>query len=466
MRASGGLGRRLGRAFVLQAAAISVAALVGVWAAAFTIEDLLIERALEQEADYFWALRERRADLPAPDTRNLTGYLARGGDHSDVPEPLRALAPGYHRLSTSSDLTVVYVTERGDERLALVFDGEQVRELSVFFGLAPLALVLAVLYLAAWLSYRAARRAVSPVEWLAREVHRLDPEHPDATAFASERLPGRPDTEVVDLADALARLARRVNEFTERERNFTRDASHELRSPLTVIRLAADMLLSEQKLDRPAHNSVLRIKRAANDMEELTEAFLLLARESERGLSVEPVCVNDVVAEEVERARLLVGDRPLRVNLLGECRMQLDASDRVLSVMVGNLLRNAVNYTDEGEVQARIGRGFVEITDSGSGIAREEMDKVFRPFYRADADTAAKAEIGAPATETDGADDARRDGAAARPRPRGGHGVGLTIVKRLSDRFGWPVRIDSTPGVGTRVVVEFPGARCEDLAAD
>ncbi|MGI9334388.1 MAG: sensor histidine kinase, partial [Gammaproteobacteria bacterium] len=172
MKARSGLGWRLGRAFLLQAAAISVTAVVGVWAAAFTIEEVLIKRALEQEAAHHWALRERHPQFPAPDTRNLTGYLATGGDESAFPPELRGLSTGYHSLPTPADLTVVYVTERGRDRLALVFDGEQVRDLSVFFGLVPLGMVLAVLYLVAWLSYRAARRAVSPVEWLAREVHR------------------------------------------------------------------------------------------------------------------------------------------------------------------------------------------------------------------------------------------------------------------------------------------------------
>lgn len=457
MSTSGGMRRRLGRAFLLQASVIGVTAVIGVWVAAFTIERVLVKQALEQEANYYWALRDQHPDLPSPRTRNLTGYLGVDGDESEFPPVLRGLALGYHRMPTSeADFTVAYVDERGGDRLALIFDGEQVHELSLFFGLAPLALVLAMLYLAAWLSYRAARLAVSPVEWLAREVRAVDPERPDPAAFAPERLPGRPDTEVVDLSEALERLARRVNEFLERERNFTRDASHELRSPLTVVRIAADMLLSEQELDRPARNSVLRIKRAANDIEELTEAFLLLARESEQGLSINSVSVNHLVAFEIERAQQLIGQRKLRLRVVEDCQMQLDASDKVLSVMLGNLLRNAVNYTEEGEVLARVGRGFVEISDSGVGMAREDVENVFRPFFRADS------------TQQSAAGSVQSSGQSPGQSPvqTRGYGVGLTIVKRLSDRFSWPVRIDSTPGVGTRVVIEFPQAHCEDIAAE
>jgi signal transduction histidine kinase len=89
-----------------------------------------------------------------------------------------------------------------------------------------------------------------------------------------------------------------------------------------------------------------------------------------------------------------------------------------------------MSYTDAGTVEVTVGPGRLVIEDTGPGMAPEEVASVFKPFYRAG-------------------------------RRRGGHGVGLTIVKRLSDRFGWPVGIDSEPGVGTRVTVEFPDAQAE-----
>ncbi len=102
-------------------------------------------------------------------------------------------------------------------------------------------------------------------------------------------------------------------------------------------------------------------------------------------------------------------------------------------MLLGNLLRNAFSYTDAGEVAVEIGAASVVIRDTGVGMAPEQLDAMYRPFVRGD---------------------------AAR---RGGHGVGLTIVRRLSDRFGWPVTIESRPGVGTRVEIRFPDARSEPL---
>jgi signal transduction histidine kinase len=168
-------------------------------------------------------------------------------------------------------------------------------------------------------------------------------------------------------------------------------------------------------------------------MEELTSAFLMLARESATGLPLEATCVNDVLADELDRARLLATDKPIESRLQATHRVFVDAPEKLLPVMLGNLLRNAFSYTDAGEVTVEVGAGTVVIRDTGVGIAPGKLDAMYQPFVRGD---------------------------TAR---RGGHGVGLTIVRRLSDRFGWPVTIDSTLGIGTRVTIRFPDSRSEAI---
>ena len=421
--ASSGLGSRLGRAFLVQGALIGIAAVVGVFLANVLLEGVLIRQALRDEATFFLAKRAADPDFPLPSTLNLTGYMG------EVPPRLAALAPGFHERREGHVETVVYVTDQAGQRLYLAFDRSSVGRLATVFGLLPLAMVLVVLYLSTWLGLRASRRAYSPVMALARQVRNLDPESPDPSALDPARLPADADEDARELADALSRYAQRLASFVERERHFTRDASHELRSPLTVISMAAERLLENPSLDEAGRRSAERIRRSARDMEELTRAFLLLARESESGLPLEEVCVNDVLADELERAKLIGEGKPVTSALRARCRMYLEAPEKVLSVLVGNLLRNAFSYTDAGEVTVEIEPGRVVIRDTGVGIAPDKVREMYRPFVRADESR------------------------------RGGHGVGLTIVRRLSDRFGWPVEIDSTPGVGTRVEIRFPDAR-------
>lgn len=427
MKRSAGIGARLGRAFLLQTAFISVAAVVGVFVAGLLLEGLLIREALRNEAAHFWERRDAQPGFPLPSTHNLTGYLG------EVPAALHALGPGYHPWRRGSADYLVYVTERRGQRLYLAFDRSGVGRLAAYYGLAPLAIVLLVVYLSTWLGYRASQRALSPVIALAREVRQLDPKAPDPALFAPERVPGGADDEIRELAAALARFAQRLNEFVERERHFTRDASHELRSPLTVIRTSVELLLQDPRLDEAGRRAVQRISRAARDMEELTAAFLLLARESETGLPTETVAINEVVATELERARPLAEGRPVEFEVDARCRLMLEAPEKVLSVLIGNLLRNAAAYTERGRVRVVIDAPGLVIEDTGVGMPAERVRDMYRPFVR---------------------------GASARP----GHGVGLTIVRRLSDRFGWPVEIASEPGRGTRVEVRFPGAGAAPLA--
>ena len=428
MKRRGSLKRRLSRTFLLQAAAISVAAVVSVLVAAAVIKQVLVTEALRMEAEYFWERRGADADHPLPDTRNLRGYLAPVDDDSALPSRLGGLADGFHSLPSQADFTTVHVSTRGDRRLFLVFDGERVDELAAWFGLVPLVGVLLVLYLSVWLTYRASHRAVSPVTWLAREVNRLDLDGPVGRRFDLGELPADADEEVEVLAAALSRLAERVEAFVERERTFTRDASHELRTPLTVIRVATDLLLARPDLTEPVREGIQRIRRSSEEMEQLVEAFLLLARESDQGLPRSLLCLNDLVDEELERLGLLVADKPVTVRVETEGRLSMQEPQQAVSAVVRNLLRNALAYTDAGEVRVRIQRNALRIEDSGAGMDEQDVRRAFEPYARGE------------------------------PRRGDGHGVGLTIVRRYCDRFGWPLTFDSAPGRGTRVEVRFPNA--------
>ena len=417
-----GIARRWGRAIAVQAALVAVSALLGVWVASWVIQEVLVKEALRTEAEHFWQRRAVTPDFPPPNTRNLMGYL-------NLPLPLGFLdlnnTASQDFPDTPIDYSIAYVSEKNGERLVLVFDGEQVRELTFFFGLAPLAVVLILIYATAFVGYRFYRRSVSPVIDLARKVERLELTSPSTADFQTTDLPVDVDSEIVTLTDALKRLIERTDDFITRERAFTRDASHELRSPLTVIRIASDLLLNEEKLDEAKRNTLLRIKRAAQDMEKLVEAFLLLARESGQGLPLEAIAVSDVLVAEVEKNRAMIDDKPIDLQLDVEQKIEVMAPRQVLAILFSNLIRNAMSYTDKGYVRVRTTNTRVIIEDTGIGMEGLESGELFKPFVRGD------------------------------HKRRGGHGVGLTIVQKLSDRFGWPVKITSELDVGTRFEIDL-----------
>ncbi len=419
-----GLRGRLWVTYVIQVLVISAATALSVYGAYLVLRDVLIERALVEEAVYY---RKRFAEDPAaslPDTYNMQSYLARDDAESGVPAHLRGLKPGYHAVGRD----LVYVSDGAPGRLFLVFAQQQVERLALWFGFLPLVLVLGAIYLMTWTSYRATRRAVSPLIWLANQVRDIDPKTHSLEMIDPDNLPPDADAEVRQLTGAIHGYASRLEEFVERERNFTRDASHELRSPLTVIKVAADVLADDETQSPFNRRSLERIKRATRDMEALIEAFLILAREGDVGLPEEDFNIASLVDDEVERAQDLVSGKPVTVNAVHQARFDLHAPPRVVAVMLSNLLRNACAYTEQGAVTVTVGERSVQIDDTGVGMSAEEVANAFQPFFR------------------------------GRGTGKGGHGVGLTIVKRLSDRFGWPIELASEAGVGTRATIRFPKA--------
>jgi signal transduction histidine kinase len=365
---------------------------------------------------------------PPPDTKNMTGY--REGKGNGVPEFLIGLPDGFHSHSEPRK-TLSLVSSRDNQRLYLVFEVEKVTNLVILFGVLPLAFALIVIYLTLLSAYRVSRRAMSPVTMLAQQVQQLDPAQPNAELFKVD--PSfEADDEIRVLSDALQDLVNRVLEFSERERHFTRDTSHELRTPLTVIKMAVDRLLKDASLDDPNRKTLFRIKNSARDMEQLTTAFLLLARETGQGMAHDNVIINDIVRAELDRARMIDPDSQISTQVEEQCRLSVPAPEKVIESVIGNLLRNALTYTDSATVTVRIEPHRVTIENTGPGMEASAVEQVFQPYFR-------------------------------NQRQRGGFGVGLTIVKRLTDRFGWPINIESEPGHGTRASIEFPDAEVESL---
>lgn len=421
-----GLPRKLRFAFILQVVMASVVIVAGTWVAMHFATQQIASEALQDEADYFW---EQRALDPAhrpPDEARLRGYyVSDGGSASQLPQSLRALAPGQHELPDS----LVLVDRRGDGHLYLTFPraAAEMRALKMVF--APMLLALLALVASAWYTYRNARRMVAPVNWLASEVSRWDPLAPDAGALSPDRLPDDAGIEARQLAGALQRMADRMHAFVRRERDFTRDASHELRTPLTVIRVASDLLHNDPDLPERAQRSLGRIQRAGRDMEAVIESFLILAREGGIEPQRESFAVRDVVAEEVATVRPLLAGKPVRLDVVENANPVLHASPKVFGVMLRNLLSNACVFTEEGRVEVRIEADAVVVSDTGIGMSPDVLQRVFDPFYRAD------------------------------PDKLSGKGMGLSIVRRLGERFGWPVGLESTPGRGTVAIIRFGDAQ-------
>ena len=423
-----GIRAKLVRAFALQVAIISVGILLGIYITQSIIYGVVMREALNSEADHYWSRLAENPQHALPDVFNLRGYLAEDGDYSAVPERFRDLPPiGFNELAADGRAALVHISQRDNKRLFLVFEAEQVSDLAFFFGIVPLAVVLVLIYGLSFFTYRMSQRAVSPIVRLANYLEDFDFESNRPLDLEIDTSKNPADAEVATMIEAMGHFRERLNAFVERERVFTRDAGHELRTPVAVFKGSLELL--EQVEDRPAfeRKALTRMRRTVGDMESLLQTLLMLAREEDTASPSVEVDVNEVVAHQLDLVHEVAEKANNQLQLHENSTLTVMAPQQVVEIVLGNLIRNAVNYTRNGEVAVTVEGRKVTVKDTGVGMSGAELSNAFEPFYRAD-------------------------------ESRGlikGHGLGLSIVKRLVHQFGWTISVYSRPGEGTTIAVLF-----------
>lgn len=421
---------RLKKRYVYQALMIGLAVVLGIVVTHLLLRQLLVREALAEEAEFFWQVinEDPQADLAA--TKNLRAYLLpRDGDL--LPQAAHDLTLGYHEYHHLENFNVAYLSESSSGlRLLLLFNRSGVDSLVLLFGILPLSIALVVLYISLYLSYRLSVKLLSPAKYLADKIRKTDLRTISKQDFINEQDVKKYDGEIATIAEAIGELAQRVHLFIERETNFTRDVSHELRSAITIMKMATE-LLSASQLSSIQEPLVAKISHASKDMEELTEFFLLLAREESLTQFKQTIIVNHIVHQEIDKLSFMIDDSTLSVIFDNRNQCAAIGSEQVLSILCGNLLRNALLYTEQGSVTITIDTDKMIVNDTGVGISQDKLSSIFDCFERDIAKT-------------------------KNNRPKG-YGVGLSIVKRLCDRFSWRISLESEKNKGTTVTVHFNG---------
>lgn len=414
----------LRRAFLLQLLIISIATIAGIAAASAIAEKILVNRALQAEADFFWDMRAQDHAFPVPATVNLQGYNWQGDDNN-IPDALSELPVGQHRVMLQGDGRIVHISEQNGNKLALLFQDETVSKLSFYFGTVPLALVLLFMYGMAFFAYSSSRRAVSPIAQLADTIENFDFDSRDANELELSALAGGQSSETRILGDALTHFVQRSTASVERERDFARYASHELRNPLAVIKGSATNLSISCDNDK-CHRSVDRILRASNHMIDLISTLLLLAREQKTEEDCSPINVNNIADELIADFQEVLPKSSVNMRAKHNAQLDIIAAEPALRIVAGNVLRNAWQYTQNGLVECVINADSIQVIDTGPGVSKANQQRIFEPFFRV----------------------SNQAGAS-------GHGLGLALAKKLCDNHGWLLSIDSELGSGTTVRIIF-----------
>ncbi|MFA7243094.1 MAG: HAMP domain-containing sensor histidine kinase [Sulfuricellaceae bacterium] len=410
---------RLAATFAWFGALVSLLLALGLSFAAHNLGERLMDETLHAELDDYIARRSRNPDSLPPATISVRGYVhASGQSTEDIPPELLKLNPGQHQLTLGDIPYRVAVADRGGERYVMLFNEmRQRRREERFLGhLAAGALIMTLV--SAGIGWLLAGRVVSPVVELARRVGKAKPD--DGIMEIGKEVS---NDEIGDLERVFGGYLKRMRAFIDRERAFTADVSHELRNPLAVVLGAVELMEDDPRLDARQKARVARIGRAAREMTELTAALLLMAREDTASEPVERSCdVCEVVNGAVETHRHLVRAQT-EVELVCHSHPHLATERTLLSIVVANLIRNAFSYTESGTVAISLESDRLTVSDTGQGIRAEEIGKVFQRHFKGQTST--------------------------------GAGIGLSLVKRICDRYGWEILIDSSEGHGTTAQLIF-----------
>jgi len=297
---------------------------------------------------------------------------------------------------------------------------------------------------------RRVKRLMAPLRQMAQTAQELSQTRFDETKFhtleeaidkLSVQSPGAKlstgDSELSGLEEAVNNLMNRMHEAYRQQIRFVSDASHELRTPIAVIRGYADLLTRWGKEDRKVMDeSVKAIRDEADNMQHLVEQLLFLARGDAGRTPFTPARVNldELAGEAFDEYNLINKDHLWRNRSEGSVPAWGD--EAMLKQALRVLADNAVKFSPPGSVitlrafNNEQGMACLSVQDNGTGIPPEDLPHVFERFYRAD-----------PA------------------RVKGGAGLGLSIAKWIIDRHSGHIDIYSSEGVGTRFTITLPPAQ-------
>lgn len=390
-----------------------------------SVEQCMIDELLDAELQHYRSEIENTLAQQSYHSRTTSIYFAPLAAPSLLPEHVRHLSQGTHNLEYKNRNFRVLVEDLGDKRYVVKFDDTSIHERESEFIHLVWIYSITILTIALLIGWKASHQIISPIKQLANQIITFK-NKPGALLDLSQFN----DDEIGFLAKEIQHYHEQLQQMLIREKEFARNVSHELRTPVTSISLATQILAMKKNLSSEENNRIQRIQRAVDEMSELIETFLMLARGSDKSSRDNYVVseVGPIVRKVIEQQRVWLGNKPVEVIVREKGHLNVSAPSGVVSVLIANLVRNAFLYTERGTAEVVITPNKVTITDTGIGFDSSTQTQIFNHHAKAGS----------------------RDANINKVR-----GFGLPIVQRICEYYNWKVSFESKVGQGTRFTVRF-----------
>lgn len=272
-------------------------------------------------------------------------------------------------------------------------------------------------------------RTINPLKLILEELKALQ-----STSDLSKRLKeNKTNDEFEQLIDSFNKMLSNIEDSVENIKQFSSDASHELRTPLTVIQGEIELVINKENVSKEQLIKVLsKIDNEQKKLQEIIKNFLLLSRLDKEALKHKTASLDKVIFEAIESNLESIEEKGLELKLEIEDTLEVSFDERYLAIVIDNLLSNAVKYTNEGFIKIvakkQSNKVYFEIEDTGIGINEEDLNKIFERFYRVD---------------------------KVRTSSKNGIGLGLSIVKKICQRFNTSIKVQSKLNKGSKFSIRF-----------
>lgn len=391
------------------------------YAASEALEESLVDQLVSEELNFLIQHHREYPTHTREVSPSVTHYVVTdAAQEAALPPFVRGLAPGLHDVDMGEGKGEMHVALRdvGSTRYIVVYDLGPYEEREEEFKLLVAGLLLLIILITPFIGIFLSNFLVRQLTQLTKKVAVMSPDGNDQTLYQKDL-----GKEVGILAQTLDAYQQRIRDMLRREQEFTANVSHELRTPLTEIRTSCELLADETAWTDKSRARIRYIAKAEQDMRAHMEALLFLARD-QADANQETVALRECVEDIVAPLQPEITAKALALSIAIEPHIKLQLNRKALHLVLLNIIKNAINFTEAGGIKLAFGGTALTITDTGIGIAADDLPKIFDRHYRG----------------SDGGD---------------GFGIGLDIVKRICEREQWLLQLHSDPAIGTTVQIDF-----------
>lgn len=395
--------------FILGGFALFVAVLMAVFGHYINeqLEAEIWRSTLQSEYINYLANRKKHSDKSIIVNGNLQIHII----SKDKPlynkklNELYQLSPGiYDEIQIGEQEFCVLIKDLDSKRILLAYDITHLEQNEFELGLLVMVSMTIILIGIIYLSYVLGRFLVAPIQNMSKKVSSLDPEERGQLIGDSYK-----ENELHVIANAIDAYLIKLDQFVDREKEFIDTASHELRTPIAIISGAVDILNKQPNTSKVSQRAIFRIKQATKNIAESVNALFILAKdETQLANSAQSLQLNNLIENIIQENVDALPEKKIKVILTLD-DTNIFAPKEPTSIVLRNLIKNAIVYSDDNLINISLSNGTFEIKNQGKSLSPEHIASLFNKRVRG------------------------KDGE--------GNGLGLYLIKRICRILKWEIDI-------------------------